>query len=139
MADSSCRALPLLGAAALLVLLARAPLAPASAGPVMLGAGYGAALLALWLNRDHPWIPVVLLGAFLNAVAILGNGGRMPVDGSALPPLSYLGDVLKVEVGGRGAIVSPGDVLMVVGIAGFVQAAMCRSPVTLRIEANTRT
>ena len=126
LADSSCRALPLLCAAALVVLLARAPLAPRSAAPVMVGAGYLAALLALWLNRNHPWIPVVLLGAALNAVAILANGGRMPGPEGALPPLSYVGDILRVDVGGRGAIVSPGDVLMAVGVAGFVQAVMRR-------------
>lgn len=126
LADSSCRALPLLCAGALLVLLTRAPLTPASAAPVIVGAGYLAALLALWLNRDHPWIPAVFLGAALNAAAILANGGRMPVPGTVLPPLSYLGDILRVELAGRGAIMSPGDVFMAVGVAGFVQAVMCR-------------
>ena len=116
----------------------------------LLGAGYLAALISLWLNRHHAWLRVVLLGAALNAAAILVNGGRMPVSGAALSriahplipavhsgadpryvlaspgtPLSILGDILAVEVGGVGVVLSPGDVLMAVGIAGFVQAAMC--------------
>lgn len=116
----------------------------------LLGAGYLAALISLWLNRHRAWLRVVLLGAALNAAAILANGGRMPVSGAALSriahplmpavhsgadpryvlagpgtPLSILGDILAVEVGGVGVVLSPGDVLMAVGIAGFVQAAMC--------------
>ncbi len=117
----------------------------------LLGAGYLAALASLWLNRHDAWLRAVLLGAGLNAAAILANGGRMPVSGAALSriahplipavhsgadpryvlagpgtPLSMLGDVLAAEIGGVGVVLSPGDVLMAVGIAGFVQAAMCR-------------
>jgi uncharacterized protein DUF5317 len=160
--DLSVRALPLLGIATLLVLLARAPGMAARAGGVLVGAGYLAALVFLWLNRAHPGVLAILLGAALNAAAILANGGRMPVSGAALSriahpllpgaylgvdlrhvpagpgtPLSFLGDVLAVEVGGIGAIVSPGDVLMAVGVAGFVQSAMCRPPGERR--ANRRT
>ncbi len=162
LADLSFRALPLLGVAAFLVLLAHAPGMPLPAGGVLVGAGYLAALGFLWLNRTHSGIPGVLLGAALNAAAILANGGRMPVSEAALSriahpvipglrpgtdarhvaagpgtPLSFLGDVLAVGAGGVGAVVSPGDVVMAMGIAGLVQAAMCRPPEERK--ANRRT
>ena len=137
----------------LLVLLARAPWIPPSAGRALVGAGYLLALAILWLNRAHPWILVVLLGTALNTAAILANGGRMPVSHDALShvahplvfalnpesdprhvlagpgsPMSFLGDVLALAIGGIGVIVSPGDLLMAAGIAGLVQASMRRQP-----------
>ncbi len=152
LAGLSFRALPLLGLAALFVILARAPGTPAPVGQVLVSTGYLAALGSLWLNRHHGWLRPVLLGAALNAAAILANGGRMPVSAAALSriahpllpdvhsgadpwhvlaapgiPLSYLGDILAVQIGGVGVILSPGDVLMAVGIAGVVQAAICRT------------
>lgn len=152
-ADLSFRAVPFLGIAVLLVLLARAPWIPPSAGRALLGGGYLLALAILWLNRAYPWILVVLLGTALNTAAIFANGGRMPVSRDALShiahplvlalhpegdprhvlagpgsPLSFLGDVLALEIGGIGVIVSVGDLLMAVGIAGLVQAAMRRQP-----------
>jgi hypothetical protein len=137
----SFRALPLLGVGALLVLLARAPGTPAPVDQVLVSTGYLAALASLWLNRHHGWLRLVLLGAALNAAAILANGGRMPVSAAALSriahpllprhvlagpgiPLSFLGDVLPAVISGVGVVLSPGDVFMAVGVAGFIQAAM---------------
>jgi hypothetical protein len=119
---------------------------------VLVSTGYLAALASLWLNRHHGWLRVVLFGAALNAATILANGGRMPVSTAAFSriahplllavhsradplhvlagpgiPLSFLGDVLAVEISGVGVVLSPGDVLMAVGVAGFVQAAMYRT------------
>ena len=153
LADFPFRAIPVLGIAVLLVLLARAPGIPPSAGRALVGAGYVLALATLWLNRGHPWILVVLLGTVLNTAAIIANGGRMPVSRDALShiahplvlafhpegdprhvlagpgsPLSFLGDVMALEIAGIGVIVSAGDLLMAVGIAGLVQATMCRLP-----------
>lgn len=127
LAGLSFRALPLLGIAAFLVVLARVPGTPATIARVLVGAGYLGALIVLWLNRTHPWILVVLLGAALNAAVILANGGRMPVPVGPGTPLASLGDILAVEIGGVGVAVSPGDVAMAAGIAGFVQAAMSRA------------
>jgi len=112
-------------------------------------AGYLAALAALWINRSIPWCVAVLAGAALNSAAILANGGRMPVAPSALgsagaplahavvaggdprhvlarpgAPLALLGDTLALGIGGVGLVVSPGDLVMAIGLAALVQAAM---------------
>jgi hypothetical protein len=67
----------------------------------------------VWLNRDVAGLPVLAVGAFLNALAIAVNGGQMPASASALaqvgieqhgtgyvnsgvvddPRLAFLGDV----------------------------------------------
>ncbi len=108
-------------------------------------AGYLAALVVLWLNRDHPWVPLVGAGAALNSLVIVVNKGQMPILPAALTstgyaplgivdirhivagpgtPLAVLGDSLPLHVGRFGAVVSPGDLLIALGIAGFIQAAM---------------
>jgi hypothetical protein len=141
------RAVPLLALAALCITAARTawiPLVPRSG---LADAGYCAALGALWLNREIPWCPVVLLGAALNALVVAAYGGRMPISASALPsagrslapavridpghvlatpgaPLAFLGDTLLLGAGRVGLIVSPGDLVMAVGVAWLVQAAM---------------
>lgn len=141
--------MPVLGAAVMMVVLAAAPL-PQRAAPIFQGAGYVLALAVLWLNRSHPWSLPVLIGLGLNALVITLNGGRMPVApdalarmarGLALPTtaagldprhviagpgtrLAVLGDTLAVGMGRFGVIASPGDLLMALGIAGFVQGQM---------------
>ena len=99
--------------------------------------------------RSRPWLPVLLVGAALNAAVILANAGRMPVSpsvferiGRPLPgsllagtdprhvlagpgsPLGWLGDRLAFHAGGFALIFSLGDLVMAVGLAGFVQAAV---------------
>ena len=87
----------------------------------------------------------------LNALVIGLNGGRMPVSERALVGVTHLadpeaaaasldarhfivgpntrlgqmGDVVAVSAWGIGAALSPGDLLMALGLAGFVQGAMC--------------
>lgn len=143
------RALPLLAAAVLLVASARAPWVPPEDARVLLTAGYLAALGALWLNRTVPWCAVVLAGTALNAAAIVAGGGRMPVSPAALAPAgaallravaagadprhvlagphtlaALLGDRVPLGAGRFAVVASPGDLLMALGIAGLVQAAM---------------
>ncbi len=136
--------------AVLLVLAARLPWISPRAAHALTSIGYLAALGGLWLNRAHGWVGVVLVGTASNALAIIANGGRMPVGHEALlhlggqfraamaagvdpryvmatpgTPLAFLGDHVAVGAGRLGAILSPGDLLMGLGIAGLVQAAMC--------------
>jgi uncharacterized protein DUF5317 len=108
-------------------------------------AGYLAALVVLWLNRERPWIPLVGLGAALNSLVIVVNKGQMPILASALirtgyaprgiadirhvvaspgTPLAVLGDSLPLHVGRFGTVVSPGDLLIALGVAGLIQKAM---------------
>lgn len=144
--------MPLLGVALALVLLARVPAAPVAAR-VLQGLGYLAALAVLWQNRSHPWALVILIGLGFNALVIALNAGRMPVSERALARVTHahdvgaaaahldarhvivgpgtrlprLGDVVPVGVWGIGAVLSPGDLFMAFGLAGFVQGAMCRA------------
>jgi MFS family permease len=41
--------------------------------------GFALLLAGLWLNRDHPGLPLAFVGILLNAVAVVTNGGFMPV------------------------------------------------------------
>lgn len=142
--------LPLLGAAVALALIAHAAPVPRTAAGVLQGAAYLLALAVLWQNRRHPWSLPVLLGLGLNAAVLALNGGRMPVAPDALARLSRavgpagawigvdarhviagpgtrladLGDTIVVGVGGAGVIASPGDLLMALGVGGFVQGQM---------------
>jgi len=42
-------------------------------------AGFALLLLGLWQNREQPGIPLAFVGILLNAVAMMINGGYMPV------------------------------------------------------------
>jgi hypothetical protein len=111
------------------------------------------AIVAVWLAVNlRPGPPVlrfavaiILAGAALNATAIAMNG-RMPYSvaaartaglpaGSANPKnapadantrLAFIGDVIPVAPLGK--IVSPGDLLIILGAAATVAAAMRRRP-----------
>lgn len=146
-------ALPLLVLAALLIAAARSPWPPPAATRLLTTLGYLTAVAALWLDRRQAWFPVVLAGVALNGLVIIANGGRMPVASAALArlggllaggvaagadprhvmagpdtPLGFLGDRIALTAGGAGTILSPGDLLMAVGIAGALQAAMAAGP-----------
>jgi len=121
--------------------LARLPLLGPDAGRVLGAAGSLAALGFLWQNRAEPWLLVALVGLALNSLVMSLNGWRMPVSGEALPGvhggpgwrhvlagpgtrMAPLGDTLTLRIGGAGVVASPGDLLMALGIAGFVQGRM---------------
>ena len=112
-------------------------------------AGYLVAIFALWQNRAAPWVLVIVLGLALNSLALAANGGRMPVSGEALSGaggpialgaetvltpryvlagpgtrMTALGDSLSVRIGNAGVVLSPGDVVMALGLAAFVQRRM---------------
>jgi hypothetical protein len=143
-----------------LVLAARTAILPAPAAPLLAALGYAAALSVLWLNRaQQPWTAFMFVGLLLNAVVITANGGRMPLSVEALARVAHLaalpsggggdgyhmlagpgtrfpglGDVLPLGVAGRGLVLSPGDVALALGLAGFIQAGM-RSQASGRTSA----
>ncbi len=143
--------MPLLGAALVMVLLARAPVTAPAVARILQGLGYLAALAVLWQNRSHPWALVILVGVGLNALVLALNMGRMPVSDRALAGVTHiidpqaasadldarhfivgpgtrlpqLGDVVAVGAWGVGVVLSPGDVVMAIGLAGLVQREMC--------------
>lgn len=140
--DVAFKNLSLLAMAVVPVLIARLVRLPPSIVRVLLAVGYMGALVVLWQNRRLPWVLVVFVGLALNSLVMLLNGGRMPVTAQVLGSvalgaddphyvlaapatrLASLGDVLPVRVGGLGAVLSPGDLLIALGLAGFVQRQM---------------
>jgi uncharacterized protein DUF5317 len=145
------RWLPLVVVAAAAVTAARVSLVPVGAARLMVVGGYALALAALVANLRLPWVGLACLGVALNAAVVAANGGRMPVSPAVLrqaaagvliagttgpfyvvagpgTPLALLGDTLPVVAGGVGAILSPGDALLALGIAATLQAGMRGGP-----------
>jgi hypothetical protein len=145
------RWLPLLVLAVALVTVARAALVPVATARVLVIAGYVLALIGLAANLTLPWLWLALAGAALNAVVIAANAGRMPVSGSVIRVISRslvfggatgpfyvlagprtalapLGDTLPLVVGGVGVVLSPGDLLLALGVAAVLQAGMRAVP-----------
>lgn len=46
---------------------------------LLFAGGFGLLLVGLWVNREQPGLPLAFVGILLNAVAIVTNGGFMPV------------------------------------------------------------
>lgn len=120
-----------------------------SAGALVYVASTGAVLVAVLRNARIPGFPVVALGAASNAAAILANGGYMPASEGALaslgkvaptvysnssvvphPVLAPLTDILALPSGLPFAnVFSVGDVLIALGVAIVLVAAMRRASV----------
>ena len=100
-------------------------------------------LVWVWLNRRIRGLWIVAVGAALNGVAILANGGVMPASASALrragleahtanlansdvvadPKLLFLGDVFAIPASWPFAnVFSVGDVLIALGAAVTIHA-----------------
>jgi hypothetical protein len=89
-----------------------------------------------WENRSIPGVPLILVGGLLNAVAIVANGGVMPLDPALVvtpaerggegfvnsgvvdaPHLLFLGDVIATPRSWPMAnVYSVGDCLIVLGV-----------------------
>jgi hypothetical protein len=115
-------------------------------GPAIYVGSTIAVLLALLRNVRLPGLAIASVGSFLNLAAILANGGYMPADPEALatagfsgpgdhtnsvvlarPALQPLTDVFAIPAGVPLAnVFSIGDVLIAVGIAWAIAAAMRR-------------
>ena len=103
-----------------------------------------AVLLAVLRNLALPGLPLVALGSLSNLAAIVANGGLMPADPGALriagfdgpgehtnsvvladPALRLLTDIFALPAGIPFAnVFSIGDVLIAIGIAWAIVAAM---------------
>jgi hypothetical protein len=113
-------------------------------GPAIYVGSTIAVLLALLRNVRLPGLAIAALGSVLNLAAILANGGYMPADPGALatagfsgpgdhtnsvvlaqPALQPLTDIFAVPAGIPLAnVFSVGDVLIAVGVAWAIAAAM---------------
>jgi Family of unknown function (DUF5317) len=123
-------------------------------GPPLYVASTGAVLLFVLANIRVRGMAVVALGAGLNLVTIVANGGTMPASRAALetagldgtngytnsqalasPVLAPLGDVFALPAGIPLAnVFSVGDVLIALGILAVIVAAM-RRPAALDTPA----
>jgi MFS family permease len=117
---------------------------------------FGVLIVCLWLNRAAPGLLIVLAGVSMNALAIIVNGGWMPVylpamDAAGLPltdlsptyhvvlptelgvefllRLGPLGDVIPFPIAVLPNVVSVGDVVIGVGLAWFVFITIIRGEV----------
>lgn len=90
----------------------------------LFGAGFLLLLVGLWLNREQPGLPLAFVGILLNAVAIVTNGGFMPVwEPSVLAagfPASELGSAFHRIVGATAAGGIPSDFLAQAGPLGDI-------------------
>jgi hypothetical protein len=141
------RWMPLLVLAVAAVTAARIAVIPVGAARVLVTGGYVLALAGLAANLRLRWLWLALAGAALNTAVIVTNAGRMPVSARVIravsthlmvggmtgpfyvlagprTALAALGDTLPLVVGGVGVILSPGDVLLALGIAATLQSSM---------------
>lgn len=113
-------------------------------GPVVYVGSTIAVLLALLRNVRLPGLAIAAVGSLLNLAAIVANGGYMPADAAALaaagfsgpgdhtnsvvlaqPALRPLTDIFAIPAGVPLAnVFSVGDVLIAVGVAWAIAAAM---------------
>lgn len=86
--------------------------------------GFLLLLVGLWVNREQPGIPLAFVGILLNAVAIVTNGGFMPVwEPSILAagfPATELGSAFHKIVGISAAGGIPTDFLAQAGPLGDI-------------------
>jgi uncharacterized protein DUF5317 len=124
-------------------------------GPPIYVASTALVLLAIWINRGIPGMLVLGIGATSNLSAIVANGGYMPADPAALaafgdgfpttysnsavladPMLRPLTDIFALPVWLPFAnVFSVGDVLIGVGVAFVIIAAMRRAAASPSVPA----
>ena len=110
-------------------------------------------IAGLWPNRSHPGITAVLVGAAANGIAIVANGGYMPVYGPALAaanltasdlsagfhvllPAEFnaefflnagpIGDIIPIPLPYLTNVASVGDAFIAAGLAWFIFATLVR-------------
>lgn len=133
-------------------------------GPYIYIVTLAATLFVMYKNLQIPGMPVIMLGAFLNALAITANGGHMPAPESALAEsgrlqyvrcdeqdddcvltnsmvadddtrLRFLGDVITVPEGvPLSNVYSIGDIFIAIGTGIAIVTVMRRRPAEQRPE-----
>ncbi|HEV7810584.1 MAG TPA: DUF5317 domain-containing protein, partial [Candidatus Limnocylindrales bacterium] len=115
---------------------------------------FGLLLAALWVNRTHAGLGLAFVGTLLNTVAILANGGHMPIWQPSLIAAGFtpgdvtpfhvllepgltsgflqnagpLADILPIPLPLIRNVASIGDVFLTAGLAFFLFATVVRSP-----------
>lgn len=117
-------------------------------------AAYGLLLFTLWRNRSYPGLALAFIGIASNALAILINGGRMPVWEQSFVQAGFgpgdlssvfhvlvsgtgpdfflhagpLGDVIPIPIDPVRNVASIGDLFLTAGLAFFLFATLMRRP-----------
>jgi DHA3 family macrolide efflux protein-like MFS transporter len=120
----------------------------------LLGLAYGLLLFALWHNRFYPGLALAFIGVASNALAIMVNGGHMPVwepayiasglsgplgsvlhfqvgpaiDQQFLLHMGPLGDIIPIPFWPVQNVASIGDLFLTAGLAFFLFATLLRTP-----------
>ena len=127
--------------------------------------GFGILLYGLWLNRDQPGLLVAGVGVAANAVAMIANGGWMPVWSGALSAAGMtaadlipqfhrllpdptginillqaapLGDILPIPFPVLRNVASVGDVFLSVGLGWFVFATLMGLNARAQVDGGRR-
>lgn len=127
----------------------------------LLTAAFLLLLTALWRNRTYPGMTLAFVGTLANALAILVNGGYMPIwspslgaagftpadvsptihvllppalDANFLLRLGPLGDIIPIPLPIIQNVASVGDLFLMSGLAFFLFASVIRVPATLDEE-----
>ena len=132
---------------------------------LLFGLAYAMLLAGLWSNRTHPGLNVAFVGILGNSIAIVANGGHMPIwepsleaaglipadvqsvfhtvlgpalDASFLAHAGPLADVIPIPFPIVRNVASVGDVFLSFGLAFFLFATVVRSPQDLEADEEAR-
>jgi MFS family permease len=90
----------------------------------LFAAGFACLLVGLWLNRHQPGLALAFVGILLNAIAVVTNGGAMPVWEPSIAAAGLTGDVFGTPfhriVGPASIGGVPGDFLAIAGPLGDI-------------------
>lgn len=128
----------------------------------LFGVSFGFLLVGLWANRSHPGLNVAFVGIMLNTIAIVVNGGYMPIwepsaiaagfdPGQIVSPFHKIlsndalsadfflhagpiGDVLPIPIPFIRNVASIGDLFLSAGLGFFLFATVLRSPAQAEAE-----
>ena len=120
---------------------------------LLFGASFGMLVVALWLNRSQPGLSLAMVGIGANGIAVVVNGGYMPVwmpavemaglTAADLSPTFHvllpdelnlefllaagpLGDVIPITIPFLSNVISLGDVMLATGVGWFLFSAIAR-------------
>ena len=120
---------------------------------LLFGASFGMLVVALWLNRSQPGLSLAMVGIGANGIAVVANGGYMPVwmpavemaglTAADLSPTFHvllpdelnlefllaagpLGDVIPITIPFLSNVISLGDVMLATGVGWFLFSAIAR-------------
>lgn len=122
----------------------------------LFGLSFGLLLTGLWVNRSNPGLSLAFVGILLNTIAVLANGGYMPIWRPALVQAGFapdatfspfyiiptsdalnaafllragpLGDILPIPLPFIRNVASIGDLFLSAGLGFFLFATILRSP-----------